>query len=40
MYVEFDTINEIKKYIEENPDMKEFRVLDCYMNEINLADTK
>jgi len=36
MYEEFQNINEIKSYLAERPEIKVYRVLDCYMNEINL----
>ena len=35
-YEEFESINKIKPYLAERPEIKIFRVLDCYMNEIDL----
>lgn len=35
-YEEFENINKIKPFLEERPEIKIFRVLDCYLNEINL----
>lgn len=36
MYEEFKKISEIKPYLAERPEIKVYRVLDCYMNEIDL----
>ena len=36
MYEEFGKINEIKSYLAERPEITIYRILDCYMNEINL----
>jgi hypothetical protein len=36
MYEEFKKISEIKSYLSERPEIKVYRVLDCYMNEIDL----
>ncbi|MCZ4244801.1 hypothetical protein [Pedobacter punctiformis] len=36
MYEEFKNISEIKPYLAERPEIKVYRVFDCYMKEINL----
>ena len=35
-YEEFENINKIKPFLAERPEIKVFRVLDCYMNEIDI----
>ncbi|RKE56061.1 hypothetical protein [Sphingobacterium detergens] len=35
MYVEFDSLEDAKRYLSEDDTIKVYRILDCYMNEIN-----
>lgn len=35
-YQEFDTLKDIKPYLEQRTDIKNYRILDCYMNEVAL----
>lgn len=36
-YAEFNNLKELKKYLAEHKEIEKYRVLDCYMNEINLS---
>lgn len=36
-YEEFNSLNELEKYLAERKEIEKYRVLDCYMNEVNLS---